>query len=76
MLSMVGDVPIDNEASVVTSSTSRFAGLTWFFGGAHRDRVCVRSFAEMSVYSCLRVELDLGKKMVNYYYFGGQKLDL
>ena len=41
---MVGDVLFNSEASVVTSSISRFAGPTWFFGGAHRGRVCVRAF--------------------------------
>ena len=45
MFSVVGDVPVDNETSVVTSSISIFAGLTRFFGCAHRGRMCV------SVYS-------------------------
>ena len=53
ILSVVGDVPVDNEAPVVTSSVSRFAGLTQFFGGAHRGRVCMRAFIGVSVRSCM-----------------------
>ena len=33
ILSVVGDVPVDNKASMVTSSISKFAGPTQFFGG-------------------------------------------
>jgi hypothetical protein len=40
---VVSDVPVDDEASVVTSRISRFAGAQ-SFGGAHRGRVCVRVF--------------------------------
>jgi hypothetical protein len=43
MLLVLGDVSLDSEASVVTSSISRFAGPTQFFGGAHRGSVSVRS---------------------------------
>ena len=44
ILSVVGDVPIDNEAPVVTSSISRFTSLIQFFGGAHRvGCACVHS---------------------------------
>jgi len=53
MLSVVGDVPVDNEAPIVTSSISRFTGLTRFFRGAHWGRVCVRTFIGVSVHSCL-----------------------
>jgi hypothetical protein len=41
---VVGDVPVDSKAFVVTSSISRFAGPTQLFGGAYRDRVCVHAF--------------------------------
>ena len=44
MLSVVGDILVDSETSVVTSSISRCAGI--IFGGAHRSRVCVRVFIE------------------------------
>jgi len=53
MLLMVSDVPVDSETPVVNSSISRFAGPTRFFGGAQRDRVCVCTFIEVSVHSCL-----------------------
>jgi len=52
MLSVVGDVSVDSEAHVVTSSISRFASPTWFFGDAHRSKVCVYIFIEVSVCSC------------------------
>jgi hypothetical protein len=39
--SVVSDVPVNNEAPVVTSSSSRSAGQS--FRGAHRGRVCMRS---------------------------------
>jgi len=55
VLSVVGDVPVDSKASVVTSSISRFAGPTRFFGGAHRGRVCVCVFIELSVRSCVSI---------------------
>ena len=40
---MVSDIPVDDEASVVTSIIFRSAGAQ-SFGGAHRGRVCVRVF--------------------------------
>jgi hypothetical protein len=47
VLSVVGDVPVDSEAPVVTSSISpEFAGPV--FEDAHRDRVCVRVFIGVS----------------------------
>ena len=53
ILSVVGDVPVDSKTRVVTSSISRIAGPTQFFGGAHRGRVCVHTFIEVSVRSCM-----------------------
>jgi hypothetical protein len=53
ILSVVGDVPVNSEAPVVTSSVSRFAGPTKFFGGAHMGRVCVCAFIRVSVHSCM-----------------------
>jgi len=45
ILSVVGDVSVDSEAPIVTSSISRFIGPTWFFGGAHMvGCTCVRSY--------------------------------
>jgi hypothetical protein len=48
---VVSDVPLDDEALVVTSRISRFAGAQ-SFGGAHRGRVCVRVFIGVSVRAC------------------------
>jgi hypothetical protein len=53
ILSVVGDVPVDSEASVVISSISRLAGPTHFFEGAYKGRVCVRAFVGVSVRSCI-----------------------
>ena len=49
---MIGDVSVDSKASMVTSSISKFAGPTQFFGGAYSGRVCVRAFIGVSVRSC------------------------
>ena len=48
---MGGDVPVDSEVPVVTSSISRLDPLapTQSLGGAHRGRMCVRTFIEVSV---------------------------
>ena len=40
---------VDSKTPIVTSSISRFAGLTQFFGGTRRDRVYVRAFIYVSV---------------------------
>jgi hypothetical protein len=48
---VVSDVPVNDEASVVTSRMSRFAGAQ-SFGGAHKGRVCVRVFIGVSVRAC------------------------
>jgi hypothetical protein len=39
ILSVVGDMAVNSEAPVVTSSISIFTGPTQFFGGAHRGRL-------------------------------------
>ena len=46
---MGGDVPVDSEAPVVTSSISRPDPPAQYLGGAHRGRVCVRAFIGVSV---------------------------
>jgi hypothetical protein len=48
---VVSDVPVDDEAPVVTLRISRSAGAQ-SFGGAHRGRVCVRVFIGVSVRAC------------------------
>jgi hypothetical protein len=45
---VVSDVPVDDEAPLVTSGSSRSAGAQ-SFGGAHRGRVCIRVFIGVSV---------------------------
>jgi hypothetical protein len=49
---VVSDVPVDDEALVVTSRISRFTGAQ-SFGGARRGRVCVRVFIGVSVRECV-----------------------
>jgi hypothetical protein len=49
---VVSDVPVDDEAAVVTSRISISAGAQSFRGGAHRGRVCVHVFIGVSVYAC------------------------
>jgi len=45
MLSVVGDMFVNSETSLVTLSISRFTGpTTRFFGGTYRSRVCVLVF--------------------------------
>jgi hypothetical protein len=48
VLSVVGDVPVDSEMHVVTSSILRFPGIV--FEDATRGRVCVRVFIGMNVH--------------------------
>lgn len=48
MLSIVGDMLVYSETPMVTSSISRFTGLTRLFGRANRGRLCVRVFIWMS----------------------------
>jgi hypothetical protein len=40
---MVGDVLVDSETSVATSSISRSAGLSRFFEGVHKGRICMHA---------------------------------
>jgi hypothetical protein len=48
---VVSDVPVDDEALLVTPGISKSAGAQ-SFGGAHRGRVCVRVFIGVSVCAC------------------------
>ena len=50
---MGGDVPVDSETTVVTSSISKPDPPAQCLGGAHRGRVCVRAFIGVSVYACM-----------------------
>jgi len=53
MLSVVGDVRIDSEMPMVTSSISRFVGPTRLFEGAHKGRVCMHAFIRVRVSVCM-----------------------
>lgn len=48
---MLDDVSVDNEASMVTSSISRYARLV--FEGTHMDTVSVWTFIVVSVHICI-----------------------
>ena len=53
ILLVIGDVPVDNETPVVTSSISKFTRSTQFFVGAHMGRVYIRAFIRMNVRLCM-----------------------
>jgi hypothetical protein len=60
---VVSDVPVDDDASLVTSGISRFAGAQ-SFRGAHRGRVrvCIHAFIGVCVRAyceCLRYTVSL-----------------
>jgi hypothetical protein len=61
---VVSDVPVDDEAPLVTSGIFRSAGAQ-SFGGAHRGRVCVRVIIGVSVRvccECLRCTVSFSKR--------------
>jgi hypothetical protein len=77
ILSVVGDVSVDSEVPMMTSSISRFADPTQSFRGTHRGRVCVRAFIRVRVHSYVSVSvcnwISQNKKaylgvMLNYLY--------
>jgi hypothetical protein len=57
--SVGGDVPVDGEAPVVTSSISRPSHRIRSFGGAHRGRTCVcvyrGGYMRVYVRACLQI---------------------
>jgi hypothetical protein len=64
ILSVVGNVPVNSETPMVTSSISRFASPTQFFGGAHRGRVYVHrgEYAEVLIgvgCPCMRAFIEV-----------------
>jgi hypothetical protein len=48
---VVSDVPVDDEAPLVTSGIPRSVDAQ-SFGGAHRGGICVRVFIGVSVRAC------------------------
>lgn len=51
IISVVGDVPVNNEVSAVTSSISQDLPAQCF-RGAHRGRMCVCAFIRVNVRAC------------------------
>jgi hypothetical protein len=50
-----GDVPIDSESLLVTDFVNLKIKQTQSFGGAHRDRMCVHVFIEISTRTCMSI---------------------
>jgi hypothetical protein len=74
----VSDIPVDDEAPLVTSGISRSAGAQ-SFRGAHRGRVCVRVFIGVSVRACcerLRCAVSFSKKKEHCSCSGPQTLQI
>jgi hypothetical protein len=66
---VVSDVPVDDEASMVTLRISRSVGAQ-SFGGAHRGRVCVRIHkGECACVVSVRVVPCESKKSHNICFF-------
>jgi hypothetical protein len=69
---VVSDVPVDDEAPLVTSRISRSAGAQ-SFGGAHSGRVCVCVFIGVSVSACceyLRCTASISNKRLESHSVG------
>ena len=69
---MVSDVPVDNEAPMVTSGISRSAGPV--LRGAHRGRVCICVFIGVNMRACcerLRCTVLKNKPGFIWDFFGG-----
>jgi hypothetical protein len=50
-----GDVPINSDALLVTDFMNLKIKPTQFFGGAHRDKMCVRVFIGVSARTCMSI---------------------
>jgi hypothetical protein len=55
ILSVGGDVPVDSEALLVTDFMNLKIKPAQSFRCAHRGRVCVRVFIEMSARTCISI---------------------
>jgi hypothetical protein len=49
------DVPVDSETLLMTDFVNLKIKPTQSFGGAHRGRVCVRVFIEVSARTCMNI---------------------
>jgi hypothetical protein len=52
---VIGDVPVDSEAFLMTDFVNLKIKPTQSFGCAHKDRVCVYMFIGVSVYTCMKI---------------------
>jgi hypothetical protein len=50
-----GDVPVESETLLVTDFINIKIKPAQSFRGAHRDKVCVRVFIEMSAHTCISI---------------------
>jgi hypothetical protein len=55
ILSMGGDVPVDSETLLATDFMNLKIKLIQSFKGAHRGRICVHVFIEVSDYTCISI---------------------
>jgi hypothetical protein len=55
ILAVVGDVSVDSETFLMTDFVNLKIKPTQSFGCAHKDRVCVYMFIEVSVYTCMKI---------------------
>jgi hypothetical protein len=62
-----GDVPVDSETLLMIDFVNLKIKLTQSFGCAHKDRVCVHIFREVSAHICTRINvyiISLTKKIL------------
>jgi hypothetical protein len=52
---MVDDDPVDNKALIVTDFMNLKIKLTQYFRGAHKGRVCMHVFIEVSARTCMNI---------------------
>jgi hypothetical protein len=50
-----GNVPVDSDALLVTDFVNLKIEPAQSFGGAHRDRLCVRVFIVVSAHTCINI---------------------
>jgi hypothetical protein len=55
ILSVVGDVPIDSETLLVTDFVNLNIKPAQSFEGAHKGKMCVRMFIEVSARTCMSI---------------------